>query len=423
MVAGHTHQIAELGIGHHVPILAVDRNEVLRVGDGQVGLEFVGLRMAGGMHVGNAGVDHFHTGTQQIVDDSVHIAFVAGDGMAAEHHRVVLADLHPLALATRQQREGRHRLALRTGGHDAHLFGLVLVGLFDVDQRGIRNPQHAEVSSHAHVLLHAQTERGNHSTIRDGSIGDLLNAVQVAGEAGRDDAAALLLTEHTAQHRTHARLARSMSVLLGVRAVGEQQTNALGGGDGADATEVGATTIHRGEVELEVAGVQDDTLRGVQGDGVRVRNRVRDGDELHVERTDHPPLAVAHHNQVGLSEQASFFNSVTRQTQRDSRAVDGEAQLTQQILQCADVVFVAMSGHHGHDVVGALAQPREVGQHKVDAMHVGVGEHEAAVDEKDLALLLDGHAVAADLTETAEEDDAYGSSHHRPRRARRFAIT
>ena len=62
------------------------------------------------------------------------------------------------------------------------------------------------------------------------------------------------------------------------------------------------------------------------------------------------------------------------------------------------------------DAVGVLAQVGEVGQHEVDAVHVGTGEHQPAVDEQDAAVvadaLLDRHAVAADLPEPAEEDDA-----------------
>ena len=44
-------------------------------------------------------------------------------------------------------------------------------------------------------------------------------------------------------------------------------------------------------------------------------------------------------------------------------------------------------------------------------MHVCVGEHETAVDEKQLVVLLEDHAVAANLTETTEEINTYRSCH------------
>ena len=373
--------------------------------------DLVGLGVTGGVHVGDAGVDHLDAGAQQPVDHAVDVALVAGDRVARQDHRVVLADLHPLVLATGQQRQRRHRLALRTGGDDAHLAGRVVVDLVDVDERRVGDLQHAEVAAHAHVLLHAQPERGDDATVGDRRVGDLLDAVQVAGEAGGDDppAASARRTVRAAPRRRWSRAARGR--LLGVGRVGHQQPDALVGRDRADAGEVGAAAVDRREVELEVAGVQDDTLRRVHRDRVGVRHRVGDGDELDVERADHPPLAVLDDDQVGLAQQPGLLDAVAGQAERDRRAVDREAQFAQQVLQRADVVLVAVGGDDALDAVGVLAQPREVGQDEIDAVHVGVGEHQPAVDQQHLALLLDGHAVAADLTETAEEDDANGISH------------
>ena len=84
-----------------------------------------------------------------------------------------------------------------------------------------------------------------------------------------------------------------MALLVGVGGVGEQQADALVLGDGAHDAEVGEPAVDRGEVELEVAGVQDRALRRVDGGGEAVGHRVGDGDELAVERADPAPLVVA----------------------------------------------------------------------------------------------------------------------------------
>ena len=63
------------------------------------------------------------------------------------------------------------------------------------------------------------------------------------------------------------------------------------------------------------------------------------------------------------------------------------------------------------DAFLVLNQEREVRQHQVDAMHIGIGKHETAVDKEQLAVLFKDHAVTTDLTKTAEEINAYGSSH------------
>ena len=73
------------------------------------------------------------------------------------------------------------------------------------------------------------------------------------------------------------------------------------------------------------------------------------------------------------------------------------------------MVLVAVGEDDALDPVGVLAQVREVGEDEVDAGHVGVGEHQPAVDDEDAAVDLEAEAVAADLAQPAEEDDADGS--------------
>jgi hypothetical protein len=69
------------------------------------------------------------------------------------------------------------------------------------------------------------------------------------------------------------------------------------------------------------------------------------------------------------------------------------------------VVFVAVGEDDHLHVLGALDQPAPVGEHQVDPEHVLLGEHQPTVDQRDLAVVFDGGAVAPDLTEPAEEGD------------------
>ena len=88
--------------------------------------------------------------------------------------------------------------------------------------------------------------------------------------------------------------------------------------------EVGAPAVDRREVELEVAGVQHDALRRVHRDGVGVRHRVGDRDELDVERADPRPLAVGDGDHVAAAEQAGLLDAVAGQAERERGAVDRE---------------------------------------------------------------------------------------------------
>ena len=344
----------------------------------------------------------------------------------------MLGELDELVLAAGQQGEGRHRLALRTGRDHADLARRVAVDVLDVDQRAGRDVQHPEVVPELHVLAHAQPERGDLAPAGDGGVGDLLDAVEVAGEAGRDDPPVAVLVEERAQDPPDAALARGVAGLLGVRRVAQQHADALGLGDLADAGEVGAAVVDRRQVELEVARVQDHALRRVHGDGVGVGDAVGDGDELDVERRR---CGCGRRRLDGVErrapEQAGLLDAVAGQPERQRRAVDRHADLAEQELDAADVVLVTVGGDEAVDALGVVAQVREVGQHEVDAVQVGAGEHQPAVDEQDPAVvagaLLDGHAVATDLPQAAEEDEADGLSHgqpagsRRPRRRRRRA--
>src|SRR5258707_874256 len=85
-------------------------------------------------------------------------------------------------------------------------------------------------------------------------------------------------------------------------------------------------TFPGGEVELEVAGVEDHALGRVEGGGEAVRHRVADRDELAVEGTDLAPLAVLDRDELGAVEQARFLDPVAGEPEGQRRAVDREGQ-------------------------------------------------------------------------------------------------
>ena len=197
-----------------------------------------------------------------------------------------------------------------------------LLRVFDVDQRRFGNLEHTEVEAEADVLLHAQPERGDLATFADCGIGDLLDAMQVAGEAGGDDSAAALLGEQRAEHAADVGFTRCVTGLLGVGGVAHQQADAFGLRELADAGQVGASRVDRRQVDLEVAGVEHHTLRGVDRNGVGVRHRVGDRDELDEQCADVDLLAVLDRAHVDLRHQAGFFDAVASEAERERRAVD-----------------------------------------------------------------------------------------------------
>ena len=136
-----------------------------------------------------------------------------------------------------------------------------------------------------------------------------------------------------------------------------------------------------------------------------MRHRVRDGDELAVERADHAPLAVVHGDHLGAPEHPGFLDAVAGEAERQRRPVDRERDVAQQEGEAARVVLVRVGEEHALDAIGVLAEIGEVGEDEVDARHVGLGEHDPAVDDEDAVVDLEAEAVPPDLAEPAEEDD------------------
>ena len=66
-----------------------------------------------------------------------------------------------------------------------------------------------------------------------------------------------------------------------------------------------------------------------------------------------------------------------------------------------------MSCHASNNTFAVLNQKCEVWKHQVDAVHVRIGEHESAVDEQQLVVLLEHHAVATNLAKTAQKINTY----------------
>ena len=76
------------------------------------------------------------------------------------------------------------------------------------------------------------------------------------------------------------------------------------------------------------------------------------------------------------------------------------------------MVFVAVGQHEADDVVETIIEVGEVGKNEVDAGLVLFGEEDAAVNDEQLAVVLEHGHVASDFAEAAERDDADGFCVH-----------
>ena len=137
-------------------------------------------------------------------------------------------------------------------------------------------------------------------------------------------------------------------------------------------------------------------------------------DELDRERPGLGHLADREHVEVDLA-QLVLVELRARHGDGELAAVDDRHRLLAEVAQHpwerAEVVLVAVGDDDGLDVVDPFAQVSEVGQHEVDAHHVGGREAQPAVDDHDPVAVLDDRQVLADLADAPEREDAQGAAH------------
>lgn len=264
----------------------------------------------------------------------------------------------------------------------------------------------AQITGDAHVADHGPAYEGDLAAAFVGGVQDLLDAVDVTGEARQDDAL-VGPGEDLAQDAGDVAFGSDEAGDLGVGGVREQQVDALLA-EPREGGEVGEAAVERQLVHLEVAGVDDHSGRGADGDGQRVRDGVVDGDELAVEGTD--ALALAFDDLKGVRPDAVFLelglDEGEGQLGTDQREV---GLLAEQEGDGADVVLVAVGQDDADDVVEAVPDGREVRKDQVDAGLVDLGEEHPAVDDQQLAAEFEDGHVAADFPEAAERGDAQAS--------------
>ena len=139
-----------------------------------------------------------------------------------------------------------------------------------------------------------------------------------------------------------------------------------------------------------------------------------DREELALERAD--PLGLPFRDGQRVRRDPALGQLRLDQRQRELGADQRDVGLVgQQVGHRADVVLVAVGQHDRLHVVEPVHDRREVRQDQVDAGLVDVGEQHAAVDDQQLAVVLEDGHVATDGTEAAERDDAQRTGGERRR--------
>lgn len=235
-----------------------------------------------------------------------------------------------------------------------------------------------------------------------GRVQDLLDAVDVAGEARHDDPLAGI-AEDLPQDVRDVLLGRDEARDLGVRRVGEEKVDALLA-QPRERVQVRETAVQRELVHLEVARVDHHAGGRADGDREGVGDGVVDRHELAVEGAD--ALAVSLCHLKGVRADAVLLELRLDECEGQLGADERDVRLlAEEVGDTTDVVLVTMGEDDALDVVEAVPDGREVRQDQVDSGLFLFGEQHAAVDDQQAAAVFEDRHVSADLAEAAEWGD------------------
>ncbi len=384
-------------------VLAVHGHEVPRVGELQHALQILLARVAGDVDERVVIVEHLGAETIERVDHAADRALVAGNDARGDDDEIATRHLHVLVLAGGHERERGVRLALAAGRQNDLLRRRQRHQLFQRAQQSRRQREVAELGGDGDVLLHRAAEQRHVTAAGSGQREHLLDAMDVRGERGQDDAPGGRV-EALGQRRADLDLRARVTGSVDVRGVRAEHGHALLAELG-EARGVGWLAVERARIELEVARVDDHAGRGADGQAHAIGDGVRHADRLDRERPEHERCARPHRAQVRLLVEAVLAQLLGHQCLRQWRRVDRDAGGFEQVGQRADVVLVTVREDDGAEAVALGERVGKVGNDVVDSRQLVVGKHEAAIDGDHVIATLDEHHVQPDLAEAAERDE------------------
>src|SRR3990170_4803304 len=197
---------------------------------------------------------------------------------------------------------------------------------------------------------------------------------------------------------------RAHSFPLHVRGVGEERGDPFGGGDRPEPFHSGRHAVERIRVDLEIPGVDEDSIGTAQHVSHGVGDAVADGKRLHVEVSEAEAGVPRDRKQARGPLEPLLGEAVAQEAQRQAGAVDGDVEFAEEERDGADVVLVSVGEQEGAEVGRRFTQNGKVRKDVVDPQHRVVGEQEAGVDQQRRSAVVEQHGVEADLAQPAQRD-------------------
>ena len=181
---------------------------------------------------------------------------------------------------------------------------------------------------------------------------DRFEARDVGGEAG-DRNTRVVMPDQLGQRPAQIRLRTGRAGPQRVGRVADHRQDTLVA-EPAQRILVGRQTDQRVGVELPVAGMQHRAGGGAQHNRVGLGDRMGQGDELEIERTDRKPARHRHDVDPHLVGEPDLDQLCPQHRGGERRRPDRAAQLRPQIRNGADVIFMRVGRDDAEQPVAAL---------------------------------------------------------------------
>ena len=174
--------------------------------------------------------------------------------------------------------------------------------------------------------------------------------------------------------------------------------------------QVDGISVDRGEVDLKIARVHDDTRRGIDRQGSSVHDTVVGLDEFDPESPQGHYVSERHYMALGDAEQVVFAELVFDNAHCQPCAVDGNIDFFHYIGERADVILMSVRDHKALHLVKIFLQICHVRDHQIDSEHIVLRKSQTAVHDYDTVLIFKSSDVHSNLLKSAE-----GNNLHRGR--------
>ena len=303
---------------------------------------------------------------------------------------------------TSKRRQG---LALRAGAHDDDFLRRNTLQLICVNEVIVLDVEVAELAGDIGVLDHGATRNNDFSTIFDGSIADLLHAMNMRCTGGDDDASFCLANDLLKRFADFS-LGRSKCRVQRIGGIAQHEVNA----DITETSECGevrGNTINRRLIELEVTSVEDIACGALDEYAHCTRDGVVYGKELNRKTAHFDLLARYDLDKLGVFD-LMLCKFALDEAQRELGSVNGHLaiKIFQEVRQRTSMVFVAVGDHDAAKCVCIFEDVGVVRKNEVDARMAIFGEHEARIVENEVSPTLKHGHILANCIKTTKGDDA-----------------